>query len=137
MDLGHVWRFGLYDFLPPGTYDMTLALHIEDPGKRGYWYINHGFDAVSVFWSGEFESKPVRFLIKSNRHGTGDAINQGLADSFLMLGAWSLFEPKDSYPRAKAAAMRAIAIDEALASISTEDRARAFRCLAPPRLRRS
>ena len=39
----------------------------------------------------------------------------GLADSFLMLGSWSLFEPKDSYPRTKAAAMRAIAIDEALA----------------------
>jgi len=39
----------------------------------------------------------------------------GLADSFLMLGAWSVLEPKDSYPRAKAAAARAIALDEALA----------------------
>ena len=39
----------------------------------------------------------------------------GLADAFLMLGAWSVLEPKDAYPRAKAAADRAIALDSSLA----------------------
>jgi len=39
----------------------------------------------------------------------------GLADAFLMLGAWSVLEPKDAYPRAKAAAERAIALDPSLA----------------------
>ncbi len=39
----------------------------------------------------------------------------GLADSFLMLGAWSLFGPQDSYPSAEYAAKRAIEIDEAQA----------------------
>ena len=39
----------------------------------------------------------------------------GLADSFLMLGAWSVWEPKDAYPRAREAATRAIAMDESLA----------------------
>jgi tetratricopeptide (TPR) repeat protein len=39
----------------------------------------------------------------------------GLADAFLMLGAWSVLEPKDAYPRAKAAADRAIALDPSLA----------------------
>ena len=39
----------------------------------------------------------------------------GLADSFLMMGAWSVLEPKDAYPRAKAAADRAIALDASLA----------------------
>ena len=39
----------------------------------------------------------------------------GLADSFLMLGAWSVLEPGEAYPRAKAAAERAIALDSSLA----------------------
>jgi TolB-like protein len=39
----------------------------------------------------------------------------GLADAFLMLGAWSVLEPKDAYPRAKAAAERAMALDPTLA----------------------
>jgi len=39
----------------------------------------------------------------------------GLADAYLMLGAWSVVQPKDAYPRAKAAAERAIALDESLA----------------------
>ena len=39
----------------------------------------------------------------------------GLADAFLMLGAWSVLEPKDAYPRAKAAAERAIALEPTLA----------------------
>ena len=39
----------------------------------------------------------------------------GLADAFLMLGGWSVLEPKEAYPRAKAAAERAIALDPLLA----------------------
>ncbi len=39
----------------------------------------------------------------------------GLADAYLMLGAWSVVQPKDAYPRAKAAAERAIVLDESLA----------------------
>jgi serine/threonine-protein kinase len=39
----------------------------------------------------------------------------GLADSFLMLGGWSVLQPRDAYPRAKAAATRAIAMDQSLA----------------------
>jgi tetratricopeptide (TPR) repeat protein len=39
----------------------------------------------------------------------------GLADAYLMLGAWSAVQPKDAYPRAKAAAERAIVLDESLA----------------------
>ena len=39
----------------------------------------------------------------------------GLADSFLMLGAWSVLEPRDAYPRAQAAAERAITLDPSLA----------------------
>ena len=39
----------------------------------------------------------------------------GVADAFLMLGAWSVLEPKDAYPRAKAAAERAIALEPTLA----------------------
>jgi TolB-like protein len=38
----------------------------------------------------------------------------GLGDAFLMLGAWSVLEPRDAYPRAKAAAERAIALDSSL-----------------------
>ena len=39
----------------------------------------------------------------------------GLADAYLMLGAWSVVSPRDAYPRAKAAAERAIVLDESLA----------------------
>jgi tetratricopeptide (TPR) repeat protein len=39
----------------------------------------------------------------------------GKADAYLMLGAWSVVQPKDAYPRAKAAAERAIVLDESLA----------------------
>ena len=39
----------------------------------------------------------------------------GLADAYLMLGAWSVVQPKDAYSRAKAGAERAIALDESLA----------------------
>jgi tetratricopeptide (TPR) repeat protein len=39
----------------------------------------------------------------------------GKADAYLMLGAWSVFQPKDAYPRAKAAAERAIVLDQSLA----------------------
>ena len=39
----------------------------------------------------------------------------GLADAYLMLGAWSIVQPKDAYSRAKAAAERAIALDDSLA----------------------
>ena len=39
----------------------------------------------------------------------------GLADAYLMLGAWSVVQPKDAYSRAKAAAERAIALDDSLA----------------------
>jgi tetratricopeptide (TPR) repeat protein len=39
----------------------------------------------------------------------------GKADAYLMLGAWSVYQPKDAYPRAKAAAERAIVLDESLA----------------------
>ncbi len=39
----------------------------------------------------------------------------GLADAYLMLGAWSVVQPKDAYSRAKAAAERAIALDDTLA----------------------
>jgi tRNA A-37 threonylcarbamoyl transferase component Bud32/tetratricopeptide (TPR) repeat protein len=39
----------------------------------------------------------------------------GLADAYLMLGAWSVVRPADAYPRAKAAAERAIALDGSLA----------------------
>jgi tetratricopeptide (TPR) repeat protein len=39
----------------------------------------------------------------------------GLADAFLMLGGWSVLEPREAYPRAKAAAERAIALDPLLA----------------------
>ncbi len=39
----------------------------------------------------------------------------GLADAYLMLGGWSVLEPKNAYPRAKAAAERAIAMEETLA----------------------
>jgi hypothetical protein len=79
--LGHLWRFGLNDYLPPGTYEMTMTLCLENPEKRGYTYRNVGFGSVSTFWSGEIKSKPVRFAVKSNRHGTGDAVNQEMAES--------------------------------------------------------
>ncbi len=39
----------------------------------------------------------------------------GLADAFLMLGGWGLMPPADAYPRARAAARRAIQIEETLA----------------------
>ncbi len=39
----------------------------------------------------------------------------GLADAFLMMGAWSVLEPRDAFPRAQAAAERAIALDSSLA----------------------
>ncbi len=39
----------------------------------------------------------------------------GLADAYLMLGAWSVLQPGDAYPRARAAAMRATAMDPSLA----------------------
>jgi len=39
----------------------------------------------------------------------------GLADAYLMLGAWSVLEPRDAYPRAQAAAERASALDPSLA----------------------
>ena len=39
----------------------------------------------------------------------------GLADAFLMLGGWGLMPPGDAFPRARAAARRAIEIEETLA----------------------
>ena len=39
----------------------------------------------------------------------------GLADSYLMLGGWSLMPPGDAYPRARVAARRAIDIEKTLA----------------------
>jgi TolB-like protein/Tfp pilus assembly protein PilF len=39
----------------------------------------------------------------------------GMADSYLMLGGWSVLEPKEAYPRASAAAVRAIELDANLA----------------------
>jgi serine/threonine protein kinase/tetratricopeptide (TPR) repeat protein len=38
----------------------------------------------------------------------------GLADCYTLLGAWSYVAPKDSYPRGKAAAIRALELDEKL-----------------------
>jgi serine/threonine-protein kinase len=39
----------------------------------------------------------------------------GVADCYTLLGAWSYLPPKDSYPRGKAAALRALELDEKLA----------------------
>ena len=39
----------------------------------------------------------------------------GVADAFLMLGAWGIMPPGESFPRARAAARRAIEIEETLA----------------------
>jgi len=82
MKLGAHWRFGPYDYLRPGTYEMTLALRLEDPVKQGYSYSRRGHSAVRRFWSGEIKSKPVRFAVRSNRHGTGDPVNQRMAEGF-------------------------------------------------------
>ncbi len=43
----------------------------------------------------------------------------GLGDSFLMLGAWSYMPPADAYPKARAAATRAIQMEETLAEPHT------------------
>ena len=39
----------------------------------------------------------------------------GVADCYTLLGAWNYLPPKDSYPRGKAAALRALELDEKLA----------------------
>jgi len=82
MKLGAHWRFGPYDYLRPGTYEMTLALRLEDPVKRGYSYSSRGHRAVRRFWSGEIKSKSVRFAVRSNRRGTGDPVNQRMVEGF-------------------------------------------------------
>jgi tetratricopeptide (TPR) repeat protein len=43
----------------------------------------------------------------------------GLADSYIILGNFGLFRPEDAYPRAKAAAMRALELDDSLAEAHT------------------
>jgi len=43
----------------------------------------------------------------------------GLADSYLLLTAWALIAPREAYPRAKAAAFKALEIDETLAEAHT------------------
>jgi hypothetical protein len=79
--LGSGWSFGAYDFLPPGNYKMTLKMALVDPGKQGYTYGGRSdvrFAKVNEFWTGEIKSDPVRFVVKSNRLGKGDAVNQDM-----------------------------------------------------------
>ena len=39
----------------------------------------------------------------------------GLADTYIVLGEWGVFRPKETYPKAKSAAMKALEIDDRLA----------------------
>jgi serine/threonine protein kinase/Flp pilus assembly protein TadD len=43
----------------------------------------------------------------------------GLSDSYALLGTYALLEPKEGFPRAKAAAMKALALDSQLAEAHT------------------
>jgi serine/threonine protein kinase len=43
----------------------------------------------------------------------------GLADSYIVLGGWDVYPPKEVFPRAKAAALKALEIDDNLAEAHT------------------
>jgi TolB-like protein/Flp pilus assembly protein TadD/tRNA A-37 threonylcarbamoyl transferase component Bud32 len=60
--------------------------------------------------------KGIEYFQKAIERDPGCALAYvGLADSYLNLMGWDLMAPKEAYPRAKAAALKALEVDETLA----------------------
>ena len=81
-------------------------------------------EAYRLYLRGRYEWNKRGESLKESRRHFQQAVERdpgyalawaGLADSFLMLGGWNMMLPRDAYPRAEAAANRAIEIEPTLA----------------------
>lgn len=101
-----------------GEEERLLAKHYTQNADAYQEYLK------GLFWlnkrSPEGFQKAVEFFNQAIEKDPGYALAYaGLADCFALLGTYALLEPKEGFPRAKAAAMRALAIDQQLAEAHT------------------
>jgi serine/threonine protein kinase/TolB-like protein/Tfp pilus assembly protein PilF len=101
-----------------GEQERLLAKQYTGSGEayqeylKGQFWLNkrseEGFRKAIEFFNQAIERDPAYALAYT-----------GLADCYALLGTYALLEPKEGFPRAKAAAMKALALDPQLAEAHT------------------
>ncbi|MGA9773874.1 MAG: protein kinase [Blastocatellia bacterium] len=101
-----------------GEDERLLAKHYTENGEayqeylKGQFWLNkrneEGFQKAIDFFNLAIEKDPNYALAYT-----------GLADCHALLGTYALLEPKEGFPKAKAAAMKALALDAQLAEAHT------------------
>jgi eukaryotic-like serine/threonine-protein kinase len=101
-----------------GEEERLLAKRYTENGEAYQEYLK------GQFWlnkrSQEGFQKAIEFFNLAIEKDPGYArAYAGLADCYALLGTYALLEPKEGFPRAKAAAMKALALDQQLAEAHT------------------
>ena len=101
-----------------GTEERLLARHHTESGDAYQEYLK------GQFWlnrrNEEGFQKAIEFFNRAVEKDPGYALAYaGLADCYALLGTYALVEPGVGFPKAKAAAMRALALDQQLAEAHT------------------
>ncbi len=101
-----------------GSEEKLLARRHTESGEayqeylKGQFWLNkrneEGFQKSIEFFNHAVEKDPGYALAYA-----------GLADCYALLGTYALLEPKEGFPKAKAAAMKALALDQQLAEAHT------------------
>ncbi|HST21066.1 MAG TPA: tetratricopeptide repeat protein, partial [Blastocatellia bacterium] len=101
-----------------GEEERLLAKRYTESGEayqeylKGQFWLNkrneEGFQKAIEFFNRAVEKDPNYALAYT-----------GIADSYALLGTYALLEPKEGFPKAKAAAMKALALDGQLAEAHT------------------
>ncbi|HZM87917.1 MAG TPA: FlgO family outer membrane protein [Blastocatellia bacterium] len=101
-----------------GTEEKLLARRHTESGEayqeylKGQFWLNRrdeeGFRKAIEFFNQAVEKDPAYALAYA-----------GLADCYALLGTYALLEPNDGFPKAKAAALKALALDQQLAEAHT------------------
>lgn len=121
--------FGVEDSISEQvTSALTLALNDDERRElaRRRTVDSHAYHAYlkgRFFWNRRTEEGLKKAIVYFEQAIASDpglaAAHAGIADCFSLLAAYQTIAPKDGYPRARAAALRALGIDEGLSEAHT------------------